>query len=1299
MNTEPKREIINLLKENVLGNMNTQLFDKFILDMKDDDDLFDDDLYDEEITYSKKLLPTYVKNCDVEEYDKDITQLNLFLNKSIFKIYYVNDEKLDSTDFDNIKDLERIKIQWGPISCMRLADDVKDISILFHDKFNENVSNLNVDKVINMRGLFIENKLFNQDISKWNVGNVKIMKRMFKNSIFNGDIKRWNIRKVLFMQEMFMGSEFNQDISGWDVSKVVNMQEMFMGSEFNQDISGWDVSNIKNMNSMFKDSKFDQNISGWDVSKVVDFTDMFKGSPMNDTVPEDYFTVIKYKDWPTSHLKVGDVKTMYYEPTKSLYYVQIIPDEPSVKSPSSKWFIVIQSNIDEIPVGWKDYGDNSLFTTSWITLASKTEEELNKLHQDYLKKLIPPIGKKLTISYIYNIHDIDKQLPELEKYFGKIEDWEFDDDVTDFEFLFNNSKFNRDIRKWDVSNVTNMREMFWYSKFKQDISGWDVSKVEDFTDMFKGSPMEGIKPEEYFTVLKDKGSPSTTKKITQADINATVTYGAGIDNELSELEKQFGKIADWEFDDDVNNIYFLLMGSMFNYDISNWKVDNVINMGSMFELSHFNQDISNWNVGNVTNMNSMFKDSKFDQNISGWDVSKVEDFTDMFKYSPMNGTVPEEYFTVLKDKGSPSTTKKITQADIEAIVENKDGIDNELSELEKKFGKIEDWEFDDDVDDFYFLFADGIFNDDISNWNVSKIESMSYMFDTNQSFNQDISNWNVGNVESMNSMFSSSAFNQDISNWNVGNVTNMNSMFKDSKFDQNISGWDVSKVVDFTDMFEGSPMNGTVPEEYFNVLKIKPIDDIINKISYEEFNLKYRRFTLVEYDGTLYSDKLSNEEFEEIKKNKTIVIGCLIGINKVGIIRLSELFNTNNNDQYNILWWEINSEKLFSEIDFVDFAFTTNPLKAQVLENSKKITIHNKLYYLGHIREQLINSQTDAFELAKETERHILFLSYNLVLKTILLDTLNHYYKIEEKEIYFIHDKLAPGELGNSRFLFFQVIEFICDFLNSSKPKKIKKFNKKCKKLLNELYKSSHKFKLDTPLETFYNKETDELDLNLLFSNLGTDEKGNFLDIIYKRYNLHTKSEKEKEAILYSNFMSYVEEIPDLTPVDYKELVKQKKYENAYYLCIDGYIDEENEEILTTGKKTFRDLMINPLNFWINVNSKYKTANISNFFNFLGHELRLDFYSEFETPYHYTPLKLKYQYFKKVKMIESNDIIFREFIWDKTIDLSEVESYKLTNKINLEEDPDIHIIKTQMDLSPKNQIVNKFYKQKFTINN
>ena len=45
-------------------------------------------------------------------------------------------------------------------------------------------------------------------------------------------------------------------------------------------------------------------------------------------------------------------------------------------------------------------------------------------------------------------------------------------------------------------------------------------------------------------------------------------------------------------------------------------------------------------------------------------------------------------------------------------------------------------------------------------------------------FNQDIANWDVSKVTDMYCMFAhAEAFNQDISNWDVSNVTNMNGMF------------------------------------------------------------------------------------------------------------------------------------------------------------------------------------------------------------------------------------------------------------------------------------------------------------------------------------------------------------------------------------------------------------------------------------------------------------------------------------------------------------------------------------------
>ena len=38
------------------------------------------------------------------------------------------------------------------------------------------------------------------------------------------------------------------------------------------------------------------------------------------------------------------------------------------------------------------------------------------------------------------------------------------------------------------------------------------------------------------------------------------------------------------------------------------------------------------------------------------------------------------------------------------------------------------------------------FNQNISNWNVSKVTDMSYMFGGAKAFNQPLNNWNVSNV-------------------------------------------------------------------------------------------------------------------------------------------------------------------------------------------------------------------------------------------------------------------------------------------------------------------------------------------------------------------------------------------------------------------------------------------------------------------------------------------------------------------------------------------------------------------------
>ena len=46
--------------------------------------------------------------------------------------------------------------------------------------------------------------------------------------------------------------KFNQDISKWNVSNVKDMSFMFYGcKKFNQDISGWDVSKVRYKSCVF----------------------------------------------------------------------------------------------------------------------------------------------------------------------------------------------------------------------------------------------------------------------------------------------------------------------------------------------------------------------------------------------------------------------------------------------------------------------------------------------------------------------------------------------------------------------------------------------------------------------------------------------------------------------------------------------------------------------------------------------------------------------------------------------------------------------------------------------------------------------------------------------------------------------------------------------------------------------------------------------------------------------------------------------------------------------------------------
>ena len=98
------------------------------------------------------------------------------------------------------------------------------------------------------------------------------------------------------------------------------------------------------------------------------------------------------------------------------------------------------------------------------------------------------------------------------------------------------------------------------------------------------------------------------------------------------------------------------------------------------------------------------------------------------------------------------------------------------------------------------------FNGAIGNWDTSNVTNMVSMFDGATSFDGAIGNWDVSNVTNMTGMFQGAiAFDQDLSGWDTSNVTNMASMFEGATaFNGDIGNWDVSNVTNMWNMFRGA---------------------------------------------------------------------------------------------------------------------------------------------------------------------------------------------------------------------------------------------------------------------------------------------------------------------------------------------------------------------------------------------------------------------------------------------------------------------------------------------------------------
>ena len=328
--------------------------------------------------------------------------------------------------------------------------------------------------------------------------------------------------------------------------------------------------------------------------------------------------------------------------------------------------------------------------------------------------------------------------------------------ITNMRWLFGSrkkssyglNKFNGDISKWDVSNVTNMYAMFsGATSFDQDISGWDVSKTINMKSMFFGA-----------TAFNQNISEWKTSKLTS--MYAMFYKARAFD----------GDISDWDVSEVTNMEYMFCGATAFDGDISDWDVSKVTNMRYMFYgATSFNQNISRWKTSNVTNMYAMFHNATaFDGDISDWDVSEVTNMSFMFdSAAAFNQDISKWKVSQVTNMGGMFQFARAFDQDISRW----------------KVSKVTDMK--------HMFKGATAFDGDISDWDVSQVTDMQQMFDGAAAFNQDISRWKVSKVTRMDHMFDgATAFDQDISGWDVSQVTNMRQMFFEARaFKQNLDAW------------------------------------------------------------------------------------------------------------------------------------------------------------------------------------------------------------------------------------------------------------------------------------------------------------------------------------------------------------------------------------------------------------------------------------------------------------------------------------------------------------------------------
>ena len=390
---------------------------------------------------------------------------------------------------------------------------------------------------------------------------------------------------------------------------------------------------------------------------------------------------------------------------------------------------------------------------------------------------VEQMGRMFANSYLFND-------PNLSKWnVGSVRNFS--------QFLYKCSAFTGDLGNWNVSKCQNFSAMFYgCAKFAGNgLEKWKVGRGVNFRAMFHSCLALNFNPAQW-DVSKTNDLAAMFYKCQMLGSGSTAvdfTAWAPRVKHVKDFSDMFrgcryftGKgVKTWLMD--KNNKAVNLSGMFaecekFVEDVSLWKVDNVENMSSLFDIckSYNGKGLEKWNVSNVKDMSCMFRsNNKNEVDLKDWDVSNVENMSYMFADCSDIKTDFSHWKT-----GACKNFRRM------------------FSNCRSFNSKIDFWDVSQGIDFTGMFESCTVFNRDLSAWVLSKAQYTDRMFAYCINFNSNLAYWDVSNVTNTNGMFlGCKNFSGDLSKWSFKNLQEMEMMFHGTQvFDSDLGRWDVSHV-------------------------------------------------------------------------------------------------------------------------------------------------------------------------------------------------------------------------------------------------------------------------------------------------------------------------------------------------------------------------------------------------------------------------------------------------------------------------------------------------------------------------